>query len=130
MAANTRDNSSGSSKYKPRQERFSVQRALELLGLIDGDNSDLEDLSDNDDPILDANYQPPPQEQSSSEDEDDSSDDEDPIPQPTEHSRERKRLCGANNDGAGKLSRSRLIAPMMTRKSQHQDQALRDSPIK
>ncbi|KAJ4920937.1 hypothetical protein JOQ06_016532 [Pogonophryne albipinna] len=97
MAANTRDNSSGSSKYKPRQERFSVQRALELLGLIDGDNSDLEDLSDNDDPILDANYQPPPQEQSSSEDEDDSSDDEDPIPQPTEHSRGRKRLCGANN---------------------------------
>ncbi|XP_033966268.1 piggyBac transposable element-derived protein 3-like [Pseudochaenichthys georgianus] len=89
MAANTRDNSSGSSKYKPRQERFSVQRALELLGLIDGDNSDLEDLSDNDDPILDANYQPPPQEQSSSEDEDDSSDDEDPIPQPTEHSRGR-----------------------------------------
>ncbi|XP_071063273.1 piggyBac transposable element-derived protein 3-like [Pseudochaenichthys georgianus] len=89
MAANTRDNSSGSSKYKPRQERFSVQRALELLGLIDGDNSDLEDLSDNDDPILDANYQPPPQEQISSEDEDDSSDDEDPIPQPTEHSRGR-----------------------------------------
>ncbi|KAJ4948773.1 hypothetical protein JOQ06_020296 [Pogonophryne albipinna] len=84
MAANTRDNSSGSSKYKPRQERFSVQRSLELLGLIDGDNSDLEDLSDNDDPILDANYQPPPQEQSSSEDDDDSSDDEDPIPQPTE----------------------------------------------
>ena len=78
-------------------ERFSVQRALELLGLIDGDNSDLEDLSDNDDPILDANYQPPPQEQSSSEDEDDSSDDEDPIPQPTEHSRGHKRLCGANN---------------------------------
>ncbi|KAF3832188.1 hypothetical protein F7725_025853 [Dissostichus mawsoni] len=60
-----------------------------------GDNSDLEDLSDNDDPILDANYQPPPQEQSSSED--DSSDDEDPIPQPTEHSRGRKRLRGANN---------------------------------
>ncbi|KAI4822923.1 hypothetical protein KUCAC02_008441 [Chaenocephalus aceratus] len=60
MVANTRDNSSGSSKYKPRQERFSVQRALELLGLIDGNNSDLEDLSDNDDPILDANYQPPP----------------------------------------------------------------------
>ncbi|KAI4818153.1 hypothetical protein KUCAC02_011513, partial [Chaenocephalus aceratus] len=61
------------------------------------------------------------QEQSSSEDEDDSSDDEDPIPQPTEHSR---------GHGAVKLSRSRLIAPMMTRKSQHQDQALRDSPIK
>ncbi|XP_034079081.1 piggyBac transposable element-derived protein 3-like [Gymnodraco acuticeps] len=100
MATNSRDHSSGSSKYKPRQERFSVQQTLELLGLIDGDNSDLEDLSDNDDPILDVNYQPPPQEQSSSEDEDDSSDDEDPIPQPTEHSRGRKRLRGANN-GSG-----------------------------
>uniref|UniRef100_A0A3B4UT34 PiggyBac transposable element-derived protein 3-like n=1 Tax=Seriola dumerili TaxID=41447 RepID=A0A3B4UT34_SERDU len=49
-------------------ERFSVQKALELLGLIDGDNSDLE-LSDNDDPILDEHYQPSPQEESSSEDE-------------------------------------------------------------
>ncbi|XP_063733351.1 piggyBac transposable element-derived protein 3-like [Eleginops maclovinus] len=97
MAANTRDNSSGSSKHKPRQERFSVQTALEQFWLNDGDNSDLEDLSDNDDPILDANYQPRTQERSSSEDEDDSSDDEDPIPQPTEHSRGRKRLRGANN---------------------------------
>ncbi len=77
-------------------ERFSVQKALELLGLIDGDNSDL-DFSDNNDPILDENYQPSPQEQSSSEDEGDSSDDEDPIPEPTEHSRGRKRLCGADN---------------------------------
>ncbi|KAK7161025.1 hypothetical protein R3I94_000446 [Phoxinus phoxinus] len=41
------------------QSVFSVQRALELLGLIDGDNSDL-DVSDNDDPILDGNYQPSP----------------------------------------------------------------------
>lgn len=73
-----------------------MQKALELLGLIDGDNSDL-DLSDNDDPILDENYQPSPQEQSSSEDEGDSSDDEDPIPEPTEHSRGRKRLRGADN---------------------------------
>lgn len=36
--------------------------------------------TDNDDPILDENYQPSPQEQSSSEDEGDSSDDGDPIP--------------------------------------------------
>ncbi|TWW74282.1 hypothetical protein D4764_14G0002830 [Takifugu flavidus] len=49
---------------------------------MDGDTSDLENLSDNDDDILDANYQPQPQEQSSSEDE--SSGDEYPIPQPTE----------------------------------------------
>ncbi len=64
-------------------ERFTLQRALELLELIDGDNSDL-DVSDNDDPILDGNYQPSPQEESSSED---SSDDEDPIPELTDHSR-------------------------------------------
>ena len=66
-----------------------MQKSLELLGLIDGENSDL-DLSDNDDPILDENYQPLPQEQSSIEDEGDSSDHED-------HSRGRKRLCGADN---------------------------------
>ncbi|KAK6325100.1 hypothetical protein J4Q44_G00044420 [Coregonus suidteri] len=82
MAANTREDSSGSSIHKRRPERFSLQRALELLGLIDGNNSDL-DVSDNDDPILDGNYQPSPQEESSSEH---SSDDEDPIPEPTDHS--------------------------------------------
>lgn len=48
--------------------------------------------TDNDDPILNENYQPSPQEQCSSEDEGDSSDDEDPIPEPTEHSRGHKCL--------------------------------------
>jgi len=48
----------------------------------------VEDLSDNDDAILDADYQPPPQERSSSGDED---------PQPTEHLRGRKRLRCENN---------------------------------
>ncbi|TWW54140.1 hypothetical protein D4764_0266200, partial [Takifugu flavidus] len=48
---------------------------------MDGDTSEL-DLSDNDDDILDASYQPQPQEQSSTED--DSSGDEYPIPHPTE----------------------------------------------
>lgn len=62
---------------------------------MDGDTSDLENLCDNDDAILDANYQPPPQEQRSSEDE--SSGDEDPIPQPTEQSRGRKHLRGEDN---------------------------------
>ncbi len=70
-----------------------MQRALELLELIDGDNSDL-DVSDNDDPILDGNYQQSPQEESSSED---SSDDEDPIPEPTDHSRGRKHADSADN---------------------------------
>ncbi|TKS75683.1 PiggyBac transposable element-derived protein 3 [Collichthys lucidus] len=64
MAANRREHSSGSSIHKRQPERFSVQQALQLLGLIDGDNSDL-DLSDNDDPILDENYHPSPQEQNS-----------------------------------------------------------------
>lgn len=36
-------------------ERFSFARAMELLGLI-GDNSDVEDLSDIDDPVGDAEY--------------------------------------------------------------------------
>lgn len=74
---------------------FFYAKSIGLLGLIDGDNSDL-DLSDNNDPILDENYQPSPQEQSSSEDEGDSSDDEDPIPEPTEHSGGRKCLHGAD----------------------------------
>lgn len=76
-------------------ERLSLQRVLELLDLIDKDKSDVENLSYNDDAILDADYQPPPREQSSSED--DSSGDDDPIPQPTEHSRGRKRLRDGNN---------------------------------
>ncbi|KAK2897114.1 hypothetical protein Q8A73_013494 [Channa argus] len=62
MAERTRERSSGHSKPKHRQ----VQ---EFLNLIDGDKSDLEDLSDNDDAILDADYQPPPREQSSSDNE-------------------------------------------------------------
>lgn len=73
-----------------------MHQAMQLLGLIDEDNSDL-DLSDNDDPILDANYQPSAQEESSSEDEGDNSDDEDPIPEPTEHSRGHKRRRRADN---------------------------------
>ncbi|KAM4593218.1 piggyBac transposable element-derived protein 3 [Odontesthes bonariensis] len=76
-------------------DRFSVQRALELLGLIDGDDSDLD--FENDDPILDENYHPLPQEQSSSEDEGASSEDEAPIPESTNHSRGRKRLRNVDN---------------------------------
>ncbi|XP_056880799.1 uncharacterized protein LOC130521186 isoform X3 [Takifugu flavidus] len=81
MAENTFENSGSNSKQKYRPERFSLQRALELLSAMDGDTSEL-DLSDNDDDILDASYQPQPQEQSSTED--DSSGDEYPIPHPTE----------------------------------------------
>ncbi|TWW55043.1 hypothetical protein D4764_09G0000920 [Takifugu flavidus] len=95
MAENTFENSGSNSKQKYRPDRFSLQRALELLSAMDGDTSDL-DLSDNDDDILDASYQPQPQEQSSSEDE--NSGDEYPIPQPTEQSRGRKRLRGEDND--------------------------------
>ncbi|XP_031586314.2 piggyBac transposable element-derived protein 3 [Oreochromis aureus] len=63
---------------------------MELLGLIGGDNSDVEDLSDIDDPVGDAEYQPPRQEPSSSEE--DSSGCEDQIPQPSQLIRGRKRL--------------------------------------
>ncbi|XP_056303397.1 uncharacterized protein LOC130215579 isoform X2 [Danio aesculapii] len=93
MSANTKEDSSGSAIHKRQPERFSLQRALELFELIDGDVSDL-DVSDNDDPILDGNYQPSPQEESSSED---SSDDEDHIPQPTDHSRGCKHADYADN---------------------------------
>ncbi|KAG5264695.1 hypothetical protein AALO_G00257000 [Alosa alosa] len=114
MAASTREDSSGSSI----PDRFSVERALELLGLIDGDNSDL-DMSDNDDPILDGNYQPSPQEESSSENEGDSSDDEDPIPEPTDHSKGRKCLRGAGSwtgteTGTGTGSSRTLRRPHQT----------------
>lgn len=71
-------------------ERFSLTRAMELLGLIGGDNSDVEDLSDIDDPVRDAEYQQPQQELSSSEE--DSSGCEDPVPQPSQPIRGRKRL--------------------------------------
>lgn len=59
---------------------------------IAGDNSEVEDLSDIDDPVEDVDYHPPQQEPSSSEEE--SSGDEDPTPQSTEASRGRKRLRG------------------------------------
>ena len=57
-------------------ERISLSRAEWILGTIVGDNSEVEDLSDIDDPVWDANYQPPPQ--------------------PTEPSRGRKHRRGEN----------------------------------
>lgn len=39
-------------------ERYSLSKAMELLGLIYGDNSEVKDLSDIDDPVGDAEYQP------------------------------------------------------------------------
>ncbi|KAF3693491.1 Chimeric ERCC6-PGBD3 protein Chimeric CSB-PGBD3 protein [Channa argus] len=48
MAERTRERSSGHSRPKHRQECYSLQKVLEFLDLIDGDKSDLEDLSDND----------------------------------------------------------------------------------
>lgn len=65
-------------------ERNSLSRAERILGTTVGDN-----LSDTDDPVGAADYQPPPQEPSSSER--DSSGDEDPVPQPTEPRRGRKQ---------------------------------------
>ncbi|KAK2889796.1 hypothetical protein Q8A73_018096 [Channa argus] len=117
-------------------QHYSLQKVLELLDLIDGDKSDLEDLSDNDDAILDADYQPPPREQSSTDD--NSSGDEDPIPQPTEDRRGGVNIPMIQGqfqammlpDVATKLSRLRLMAQTMAQKSQCQDQAPRKSPMK
>ncbi|KAK7156623.1 hypothetical protein R3I94_006617 [Phoxinus phoxinus] len=88
MAANAGDMSRSHSRPKRPQERFSLSKTLELvLDSISGDNSEVEDLSDNDEPVDDIDYHPPQKEPSSSEEE--SSGDEDPIPQA---SRGRKRL--------------------------------------
>ncbi|XP_056148617.1 uncharacterized protein LOC130123472 [Lampris incognitus] len=122
MAASAREGSGGHSKHKHRQERFYVQIALELLELLDGDKSDLKNLSDNDDAILDADNQPSPREQSSSED--DSSDDEDPIPQPTEHSRGRKHLRGENK-GRGMRWRATPLTPNLA-EFEHEDETEQD----
>lgn len=59
-----------------------------VTGLIDGDNSEVEDLLDINDLVGDAEYHPPQQETSSSEE--DSSGCEDPIPQPSNPIRGRK----------------------------------------
>lgn len=73
-------------------EYYTLSQALELvLEGRDLDNSDLEELSDTDDPVMDADYHPPQNETSSSEE---SSGGEDPIPQPTEASWGRKRFRG------------------------------------
>ncbi|XP_042613224.1 uncharacterized protein LOC122145142 [Cyprinus carpio] len=70
-----------------------LSKALEIvLESIAGDNSEVEDLSDIDNPVEDVDYHPPQQEPSSSEEE--SSGDEDPTPQSTKASRGRKRLRG------------------------------------
>lgn len=63
---------------------------MALLGLIGGDNSEMEDLSDIDDPVVDVENHPSQQEPSSSEK--DSSECEDPIVHPTKPIRGCKRL--------------------------------------
>uniref|UniRef100_A0A8C1ND68 Si:ch211-255f4.7 n=1 Tax=Cyprinus carpio TaxID=7962 RepID=A0A8C1ND68_CYPCA len=93
MAANTSEKSGSHTRPKRPQGRIPLSKALELvLESIAGDNSEVEDLSDIDDPVEDVDYHPPQQEPSSSEEE--SSGDEDPTPQSTEASRGRKRLRG------------------------------------
>lgn len=71
-------------------ERFPVSQAIELLFSFDGSNSEVEDLSDIDDPVRDPEYQPSPQQLSSHEE--DSSECEDPIPQSSKPIRGCKRL--------------------------------------
>lgn len=64
---------------------------MQLLGLISGENSEKEDESDIDDPVEDATQKLPQEEQEPSSSEEDSSGCEDPIPQPFEPVRGRKR---------------------------------------
>ena len=91
-------------------ERISLSRAEWKLGTIVGDNSEVEDSSDIDDPVWDADYQSPPQEPSSSED-------EDPIPLHTEPSRGRKR-CRGENDYCSDLDLTRSCTPRQLRQTQ------------
>lgn len=77
-------------------EHIPLSRAERILGTIAGDDSEVEDLSDIYDPVEEADYQPPPKEVNSSEENDGG--DEDPIPQPSESSRGRKRHCGENEE--------------------------------
>ncbi|KAK3512712.1 hypothetical protein QTP70_023146 [Hemibagrus guttatus] len=112
-------------------ERIPLSKAAELiLESIAGDSSEVEDLSDIDDPVEDVDYHPPQQELSSNEEE--SSGDEDPIPQSTEASRGRKCLrgetCGYHSDRSIAISRTprRRTQP----KGQHQDKAFKDNPSK
>lgn len=72
-------------------ESIPLTNALELvLESIAGDSSELEELSDIDNPTEDADYRPLQEEPSTTEEE--SSGNEDPVPHPTEASRGRKRL--------------------------------------
>lgn len=77
-----------------------MSQALELFWSFDGNNSEVEDLSDIDDPVGDPEYQPSRQEQSSSEE--DSSGCEDPIIQPSKPDRgreKREKYEGYRSDG-------------------------------
>lgn len=115
-----------------------MSRVMELLGLIGGDNSEVEGLSDIDDPVGDAEYQPSQQEPSSSEE--DSSGCEDPIVQPTKPIRGRKRLrdkyegyCSARDIARSRTPKRRSQiqqdeADVSNTKRQHQDQAIKNSP--
>nr|XP_020517014.1 uncharacterized protein LOC110006139 [Labrus bergylta] len=105
MADNTPRSSDGNSRSKLRPERYSLSRVMELLGLIGRDNSEVEDLSDIDDPVGDAEYQPPRQEPSTSEE--DNSGCEGPIPQPSQPIRGRKRLRDENEGYRSDRDRSR-----------------------
>lgn len=70
-----------------------MAQAMELVNLISGDNSEVKDFSDIDDPVADADYKLPQKQQEQSSSEEDSSGCEDPIPQPSQPFRGCKCLC-------------------------------------
>ncbi|XP_055082645.1 piggyBac transposable element-derived protein 3 [Periophthalmus magnuspinnatus] len=79
------------STTSPNSERLSLSRQeMELLWSFDGNNSEVEDLSDIDDAVGNPEYQPSRQEQSSSEED---SECEDSSPQTSKPDRGHKRKC-------------------------------------
>uniref|UniRef100_A0A3B1IV02 PiggyBac transposable element-derived protein domain-containing protein n=1 Tax=Astyanax mexicanus TaxID=7994 RepID=A0A3B1IV02_ASTMX len=108
--------------------RYSLSQALELLELMGDDNSEVEDLSDIDDLVGDTDYQPPQQVPSSSEE--DSSGCEDPIPQPSQPTRDVNVTDHGLLDVTLGHSKMRLMSQTMSLKRQHQDQANQETGMR
>lgn len=107
-----------------------MSQALELFWSFDGNNSEVEDLSDIDDPAGDPEYQPSRQEQSSSEE--DSSGCEDPIPSPLNLTGDVRNVRNMKDivQMATLPDHARVMTQTMSLKRQHQDQAIKISPKK
>lgn len=127
-------------------EHYSVAQAMELVNLISRDNSEVEDFSDIDDPVADADYKLPQKQQEQSSSEEDSRGCEDPIPQPSQPFRgckclrdEYQGFCSDRDIARSRTprrhsqahSRMRLMSQAMSlKRRQQQHQAKKNSPKK